>query len=337
MRVASSSADTPRAPSRLALGVVIPACDDPASLPRCVAALQGGDRAPDELVVQTEPAGAGPAAARNAGAVQVETDIVVFVDSDVEVHADAIARIERHFAADPALAAVFGAYDDSPAAPGLTSRFRNLLHHHVHASSPGEAETFWAGLGAVRRDAFEAAGGFDAERFPLASVEDIELGMRLRERGAMVLLDPTIRGTHLKAWTPLTMVRTDLWRRGVPWARLLLRGGRGANALNLGWRHRASATASLAFALAIVARRPRPAGASLLTVLVLNRDLYRLLARRGGARLLIAGIALHLIHQLAAAAAVPIALAAHLGDRTTDPVLSFLRRGDRRQPEDVDG
>jgi GT2 family glycosyltransferase len=300
------------APSQLALAVVVPACDNPVSLPRCIAALHAGDRNPDELVVQRQPAGAGPAAARNGGALAVDADVIVFVDSDVEVHADTLARIEQHFAVDPALAAVFGAYDDSPTAPGLTSRFRNLLHHHVHASSPGEAETFWAGLGAVRRETFEAVGGFDAESFPLASIEDIELGMRLHERGARVLLDPAIRGTHLKEWTPLTMVQTDFWRRGVPWTRLLLRSGRGTAALNLGWRHRASAAATAAFALATAARRPRTMLTSLLAVLALNRDLYRLLWRRGGLRLLLAGVCLHLLHQLTAIASVPIAVAVHL-------------------------
>lgn len=310
MRAATSSA----APT---LGVVVPAGDAPPSLPRCLAALQAGDRVPDELIVQSKPAGAGPAAARNAGARGLDADVLVFVDSDVEVHADALARIERHFATDPVLAALFGAYDDAPAAPGLTSRFRNLLHHHVHASSPGAAETFWAGLGAVRREVFEAVGGFDAERFPQASVEDIELGMRLREADATILLDPTIRGRHLKAWTPLTMVHTDFLRRGVPWALLLLRSGRGAGSLNLGRRHRASAAATVAFAAALAGRRLRPALAALLGVLALNRRLYLLLLRRGGPRLLLAGIGLHLLHQLTAVASVPVALVAHLRERTS--------------------
>jgi GT2 family glycosyltransferase len=336
MRGALPSGGRGPAPARLALGVVVPACDAPASLPRCIAALSGGSRVPDELIVQSEPAGAGPAAARNAGALGLDADVVVFVDSDVEVHADALARIEERFAADPDVAAVFGAYDDRPSAPGLTSRFRNLLHHHVHASAPGEAETFWAGLGAVRRGAFEAAGGFDSERFPLASVEDIELGMRLRGRGSKVMLDPAIRGTHLKAWTPLTMVRTDLWRRGVPWVRLLLGGGRGAASLNLGRRHRASAMATAAFAVATLARRPRAALAALLAVLALNRSFYRLLLRRGGPRLLLAGIGLHLLHQLTAVASVPVAVLAHLRDRGAGLVPSSRHGGEGRRREGID-
>jgi Glycosyl transferase family 21 len=300
-----------------ALAVVVPAADAPATLDRCLAALDAGERRPDEIFVQQEPAGAGPAAARNAGVRRAEAPIVVFVDSDVEVHPDALARIERHFVEDPGLTAVFGAYDAEPAAPGLTSRFRNLLHHHVHASSPGEAETFWAGLGAVRQAEFDAVGGFDADRFTVPSVEDIDLGMRLRARGARLLLDPSIRGRHLKAWTPLTMVRTDFSRRGVPWMRLLLRGGAGATSLNLDGRHRASAVATVTLALAALARRPRTALASLLAVLVLNRGLYRLLAQRGGPQLLLAGIGLHLIHQLTAIASVPVAVVAHLRDRNS--------------------
>jgi GT2 family glycosyltransferase len=294
--------------------VVVPATDRPESLERCLAALRSGTRAPDELVVQREPAGSGPAAARNLGAAATKADVLLFVDSDVEVHPDALERTAARFAADPDLTAVFGAYDDDPADPGLTSRYRNLLHHHVHAGAAGEAETFWAGLGAIRRGAFEAAGGFDAEEFPQPSVEDIELGMRLRRSGARIVLDPEIRGRHLKAWTLRSMVETDFRRRGVPWARLLLRDGGDSTALNLGWRRRASAATSVALLGALLTRRPRLAAAALAANLLLDRDLYALLARRGGPRLLIAGVGLHQLHQLSAAASVPVAAALHAAE-----------------------
>ena len=300
----------PRHPhgSALTLSVVVPATDRPPTLQRCLAALEAGTRGPDSVVVIEEPAGAGPAAARNLGAAGCETDVLVFVDSDVEVRAEALARIGEHFVADPELAAVFGAYDDDPAHPALTSRYRNLLHHHVHSVAGGEAETFWAGLGAVRRERFEALGGFDAGRFPDSSVEDIELGMRLRRDGARIVLDPQVRGRHLKKWTPLNMVRTDFGRRGVPWVRLLLREGGDSTALNLGWRRRASALSTLLLLGSLLVRRPRLARAALAGNLVLDRDLYALLARRGGARLLLAGVGLHQLHQLAAAASVPAAV-----------------------------
>lgn len=307
----AASAHPSADPTGPTLAVVVPATDAPPTLARCTGALRAGRRSPDELIIQREPEGTGPAAARNAGAARSGGEVLVFVDSDVEVHPDALARIERRFAENPELAAVFGAYDDDPAAPGLTSRFRNLLHHHVHASSAGPAETFWAGLGAVRREAFEALGGFDASRFPLASVEDIELGLRLRRQGERIVLDPEIRGRHLKAWTPLGMIRTDFWLRGVPWTRLLLRDGGPARALNLGWRHRLSALASVLLAVALVRRRPRAALLALLGTALLNRELYALLARRGGPKLLMVGIGLHQLHHLTAVASVPVALLLH--------------------------
>jgi hypothetical protein len=297
--------------SAITLAAIVPATDRPATLERCLSALRAGARRPDETVVQEEPAGAGPAKARNLAAGDCEAEVLVFVDSDVEVHPDALAAIARHFSRDPELVAVFGAYDDDPEHPGLTSRYRNLLHHHVHSGAAGEAETFWAGLGAVRREAFEGAGGFDAESFPDPSVEDIELGMRLRRRGGRILLDPAVRGRHLKAWTLLGMLRTDFGRRGVPWARLLLREGDDSTALNLSWQRRASAGTSVALLAALLLRRPRLAAAALLANLALDRDLYALLARRGGPRLLFAGIGLHQLHQLAAAASVPTAIALH--------------------------
>lgn len=308
----------PRPPRDLppTLAVVIPATDNPDTLERCLAALKAGVCQPDELIVQREPAGAGPAEARNLGIAASRANVIVFVDSDVEVHGDALARIRERFRTDPGLAAMFGAYDDDPADPGLTSRYRNLLHHHVHNGEAGEAETFWAGLGAVRREVFEMVGDFDAVGFPKPSVEDIEWGMRLRRRwAAKIVLDPWIRGRHLKAWTPLSMVRTDFSRRGVPWARLLLREGTDSRALNLDRRRRLSAGTSVALLTMLLARRPRLAAAALAANLLLDRDLYALLARRGEPNLLLAGIGLHQLHQLTAAASVPAAFFLHLREQ----------------------
>lgn len=125
-------------------------------------------------------------------------------------------RIRRALASDGELEAIFGSYDDDPVHHGLVSDFRNLLHHQVHQEGAGEAMTFWAGLGAMRRGAFQAVGGFDEQRFPHASIEDIDLGMRLVASGGRIVLDPSIQGTHLKRWTLANMVRTDFLRPGIP-------------------------------------------------------------------------------------------------------------------------
>ena len=287
------------------LSVVIPATDSPATLGRCLAALERCGE-PHEVAVVTSPLGSGPAAARNAGVARTDGEIVVFVDSDVEIHPDALRRLREAFGQDPALDAVFGAYDDRPAAATLVSRFRNLLHHHVHAGAGGPATTFWAGLGAVRREAFDAVGGFDAQRYPRPCIEDIELGMRLHAAGRRIALDPAVRGTHLKRWTLGSMLRTDLAARGAPWVALRLeRGGAGGGALNLAWGQRIAAGAAVAGAGAAMTGRGRLALAALAVMIAPNARFYTLLARRGGPRLALGGVPLHLLHHLTAAASVP--------------------------------
>lgn len=295
------------------LSVIIPATDGPPTLPRCLEGLAAAGDAHQTIVVR-EPAGSGPSEARNRGAAAADGDVLVFIDADVVIHADALARIRDAFATDPSLTALFGSYDALPEAPGTVSRFRNLLHHHVHHDAAGPAVTFWAGLGAVRRDAFMEVGGFDAERHP-RFVEDVDLGMRLVDAGARIRLDPAIAGTHLKRWTLASMVRTDLVGRGVPWVRLLLRRRGGSSALNLGRRHRLSTLASLLLAGAMLARRPVPAVGALVVLGMVNRRFYSLLARRIGPCRAAAGVGLHVVHHLTAAAAVPIGIALHLGGR----------------------
>lgn len=299
---------------QLTLTAIVPATNAPPTLERCLAAIKRAGEPPEEVIVVDSPRNAGPAEARNIGATGATGDVLVFVDADVLVHADAFVRLRQAFAADQGLAGVFGSYDDRPEAPGTVSSFRNLLHHYVHTTAAGPASTFWAGLGAIRREAFAAAGGFDAKRYPLPSIEDIELGVRVTAAGGRLLLDPAVQGTHLKAWTLGDMVRTDLFRRGAPWIALVLRTGTSTTALNLGWRSRLTA---VAYVLALVGagrRRPLPALAALAAAAGLNASFYSLLVQRLGARRAAAAVGLHVVHVLTSVASVPAGLALYLGE-----------------------
>jgi GT2 family glycosyltransferase len=288
------------------LSVIVPATDRPGTLGRCLDAVRSSADSPEEVLVIDEPAAAGPAAARNAGAERARGDVLVFVDSDVVVDPQALGRLRAAFA-DPGLAAVFGAYEPR-AEGGAVSAFRNLLHHHVHASSAGPAQTFWAGLGAVRRDAFRESGGFDAERYPRPSIEDVDLGLRLSGAGARIELRPEVTGRHLKRWTLASMLRTDVRDRGAPWVALMLREGKAPATLNLGWRHRLSAALVISGAGALAARRRGPALGALVAIALLNRRFYGLLWRQGGPRLAAAGVGLHAAHHLASVAALPVGI-----------------------------
>ena len=247
----------------------------------------------------------GPAAARNRGAEAARGAILWFVDSDVTVHADAAEVLQRRMA-DRNLVAVFGSYDTSPPEPGWLSRYKNLIHHFYHTQGAGDATTFWAGCGAVRVEAFRAVGGFDAARYRYPSIEDIELGDRLRHLGR-IRIEPALQATHLKRWRVVNVLRTDILHRALPWSRLIRERAGLADTLNISRieRLRAGLAWLLAFScLALIAAPglwPLPLalfGAAILA----NGPLARFLNRQGGPFFALFGLLWHQFYYLYASA-----------------------------------
>ena len=230
------------------MSVIVPVYQGARVLPRCLSALRASEMPPGsweliivddastdataliaaefaDAVVRLPDRPRGPAYARNRGVEVARGEIVVFVDADVCVHTDTLRRFTSVFAHEPEVSAVFGAYDTQPEAPQLVSQYRNLLHHFVHSQSAGEAETFWGGCGAIRREVFIEAGRYDEWSYPRPQIEDVELGHRVRALGHRILLRPEIQCTHLKRWTLRGFVTGDFRDRGVPWTRMLIQQG----------------------------------------------------------------------------------------------------------------
>ena len=113
----------------------------------------------DQLIRLSENHGA--AFARNRGAQAARADILVFVDADVFLAPDALARLKEFFAKHPEAAAAVGRYTERPAAAGLISAYHNAFTRFHHDLSPREMDWFWGALGAVKKSAFLAVGGFD--------------------------------------------------------------------------------------------------------------------------------------------------------------------------------
>jgi glycosyltransferase involved in cell wall biosynthesis len=245
----------------------------------------------------------GPAFARNRGAELARGEILFFVDADVVLARGTLRRLAKTFSEQPALAAVFGSYDATPAAGGLVSQYRNLLHHFVHQNGNPEASTFWAGCGAIRRKVFERVGGFDERNFPRPSIEDIELGYRLKALGCLIRLDKELQGTHLKRWTFWSMIRTDVFCRAVPWSRLILHTSNMPADLNLKMGQRASfILATLACALPVLSgvrlEWLAASAAAILGVFALNRKLYLFFLRKNGVLFAVGCVALHVLYYL---------------------------------------
>jgi glycosyltransferase involved in cell wall biosynthesis len=330
--------------SAVKVSVIVPVYNGARELDACLAALRASLRPGDELIVVddastdashaiAEAAGAkvvrlsansGGAAARNRGASEATGEILLFVDADVVVRPDTVARVAAAFMQQPDLAALFGSFDDAPAVRALVSQYRNLLHHYTHQIAEPDAFTFWTGLGAIRAPIFASLGGLDTD-IRWRPIEDIELGNRLHRGGHRVWLDKTLVCTHLKRWTLASMVCADVVDRAAPWTRMILSHRIAPSDLNLRSDQRASvvATGMGAFLLAaspVAASLAWAALAALAVVVFLNRRFYAFLAVKRGAAFAVTCIPLHFLYFLCSAAGFAYAWAQTLVPRRSSAV-----------------
>jgi glycosyltransferase involved in cell wall biosynthesis len=290
-----------------------------------------------DLVIRLPGRSRGPGYARNRGVERARGDCIVFLDADVLVRPDTLSRLAATLSCRPDVDAVFGAYCDEPAAAGVVSQYRNLLHHFTHEQEPGEAQTFWAGCGCVRRSVFVDVGMYDEWRFSRAQIEDVELGYRMSAEGHRILLQPDIQVTHLKRWTFGSMLKADFMDRGVPWARLLaeqraLLGPAALNARTLSLRAKEKSNTFLVslglllLALSLPHRNHVIAILGALAILIVvarGLPLYAFFFRKRGLVFAICGVVLHLVYYVTAAVSVVwgALLAVVIGEPRPDPAV----------------
>ncbi len=124
---------------------------------------------------------AGPAAARNHGALEAQGTILLFTDDDCVPMPEWLNAMLRPFE-DPEVVGVKGVY--RTAQKSLVARFVQIEYEDryrlmVGLSSIDFIDTYSA---AFRRDRFLEMSGYDTS-FPLACAEDIELSYRMSARG----------------------------------------------------------------------------------------------------------------------------------------------------------
>jgi GT2 family glycosyltransferase len=313
---------TQRHVDSIAVSVIVPVYENPAELLHSLKALARSSYQPAEVLVVDDGSkvattqiaaickehgarylrletNAGPAEARNAGVKASTANVLVFLDADVAVHGDTLKNIVEQLEERPDLDALFGAYDDAPAAAGTVSRFRNLLHHYVHLQSAGKATTFWAGCGAVRRRVFEAAGGFP-ELYRQPSIEDVDFGHRLSSAGFAIHLEPSIQVTHVKRWTLQGMFRTDLLQRATPWTERFWEWGALPRSLNFSWANRICVMLTGFSLVALAMGWPMLSLIVAGIILAINFPLYRFISNKLGVSAVPVSVGTHLVHYCAA-------------------------------------
>lgn len=163
---------------------------------------------------------AGVPGGRDHGLRKTSEPIVAFLDDDAVAPDGATQRIVDEFAADPTLGAVsLRLVDES----GATSRRHVPRPGGREPDQSGDVALFLGGACAIRREAYDDAGGYFTELF--YGHEELELSWRLIDRGwsikyladVEVFHPRTEIERHARGWELTGRNRVLIARRTLPW------------------------------------------------------------------------------------------------------------------------
>jgi GT2 family glycosyltransferase len=136
-----------------------------------------------------EAPGVSVGAVRNRGAREAGGDVLAFIDADCVVGPDYFDRAAAVL--EETGASATGSSYSLPSEPHWIERSWHRLHQ---VEEHGPVQYLNAGNFLVRREVFEAVGGFDET---LSTGEDAELGLRLVKAGHTIHADESVRAVHL--------------------------------------------------------------------------------------------------------------------------------------------
>lgn len=336
-------------PAEPTLSIVIPVHNGGENFRTCLSSLAKLDPPPGEIIVVADgdtdgswrlaeefgakvlrvPAAGGPARARNLGAQMAKGDILFFMDADVAIPPDTVSQIAGALTQEPEIAAIIGSYDEAPGAGNFLSQYKNLFHHYTHQTASEEAFTFWGACGGIWREVFWKMGGFD-ESYRHPSVEDIELGYRLKGAGCRIRLVKTLQVKHLKQWGVVSLLKADFFYRALPWTELIWRDRQLKNDLNLQMKSRISVILTYGLLSAIVASfgwgsALLAAGLQGVLLLALNVPVYRFFHRQRGLWFAIQTVPWHWLYYFYSGLAFAIGTAAYQLRRLSSVRVSFRK------------
>jgi GT2 family glycosyltransferase len=177
---------------------------------------------PPGVITLRLPENVGVAAGRNAGVAACAGDVVLFLDDDGWFpDPDLGEHVAASFEADPGLAVLSFRVADPEGGPGARWHVPRLRAGDPERSSV--VTTFAGGACAIRRSAYQEAGGLPEKFFYGHEETDLAwrllgLGYRLEYDGAARMCHPAVPNARHATWYRLDgRNRVLLARRNLPW------------------------------------------------------------------------------------------------------------------------
>jgi len=205
--------------------VVVPTFNGAAFIEDCLRSVRSSSLRDHELIVVDDGSGDGTAdiakryadtviehrinegrhAARCAGIRRARGDIVVQLDQDVVLPADALGRLHEYFAAHADVDAATAPLAPEHPRPRFFAEYKNLYMHYVFRDLPPYVEFLYGSLFVLRRSAFD--------RYRLEEVSfgahDTAWGQRIALHGGTIALLKDLPVVHLKDYSLLSLMRND--------------------------------------------------------------------------------------------------------------------------------
>jgi len=180
------------------------------------------DGSPDETLIKiskypiksvVNPGNYGAAHSRNIGVknMDLESEIIIFIDSDIRVPATAVSSAVKAILEKSEILAVGGIYSQNSENFDFITDFKNMdlaYRASIYTSHVKYLGSFFL---AIKKSTFLEAGGFSTD-FPGSSVEDVEFGYRVTRGKNLMFINKNILLDHLKNFTLYTMLKTDFQR-----------------------------------------------------------------------------------------------------------------------------
>lgn len=151
---------------------------------------------PCKLIKLTKNSGSG--FSRNKGAKIAKGNILVFLDSDVEIHPNTLQIICEKFYKKKSCDAIQGVFSNKVKYQSYSTEYLQNFHCYYLFSATKNisyTESLCTSFFSIKKKLFNELKGFDSN-FTNANVEDAEFGYRLVKKGLKILLEKKIEIIH---------------------------------------------------------------------------------------------------------------------------------------------